>query len=194
MNNSKLCHSTNSAIAEFVECFAIVYNLNMSLVIEILEDLWNITTNYKGMRVNVFGFPRPWDYRDHSVRTTLSRLHKKGLVKNISGDWSITKSGKEYLKQRKSFLLQFNFEFKKDSPKNLLLMYDIPELKKQEREWFRYHLKKFNYIMIQKSVWVGPSPLPKEFLDYIKEIKLSNFIKTFKLARPYQRRSEEKRK
>ena len=29
--------------------------------------------------------------------------------------------------------------------------------------------KKFHYVMIQKSVWRGPSPLPKEFLDYIKK-------------------------
>ncbi len=46
-------------------------------------------------------------------------------------------------------------------------------------------LKKFGYIMIQKSVWVGPSPLPKEFKDYMKEIKLDKCIKTFKLEKSY---------
>ena len=64
-------------------------------------------------------------------------------------------------------------------------MFDVPEPKKAEREWLRWHLKKFNYIMIQKSVWVGPSPLPKEFLDYIKEIDLKENLKTFKLTRGY---------
>ena len=52
-------------------------------------------------------------------------------------------------------------------------MYDIPEVRKAEREWLRWHLKKFGYVLIQKSVWMGPSPLPKDFLDYIKEIKLN---------------------
>lgn len=64
-------------------------------------------------------------------------------------------------------------------------MYDIPDLKKKERDWFRRHLIKFNYIMIQRSVWVGPSPLPKEFLNYLKEIKIGNNLKTFKLAKSY---------
>ena len=65
-------------------------------------------------------------------------------------------------------------------------MFDIPVEKKGEREWFRWHLKKFGYIMIQHSVWVGPSPLPKEFLDYVKSIKLDKCIKTFKLEKPYK--------
>lgn len=64
-------------------------------------------------------------------------------------------------------------------------MYDIPHEKKKERDWFRRQLKNFHYIMIQKSVWVGPSPLPKDFLDYVKLIGLKNKLKTFKLTKPY---------
>jgi len=73
----------------------------------------------------------------------------------------------------------------KNSPKDLLIVYDIEENKKKERDWFRRHLKRFHFIMIQRSVWVGPSPLPKEFSDYLKEIKLGDSLKTFKLARGY---------
>ena len=65
-------------------------------------------------------------------------------------------------------------------------MFDIPTDKKAHREWLRWHLKKFGYIMIQKSVWVGPFPLPKEFKEYIKEIKLDKCLKTFKLEKPYK--------
>jgi len=65
-------------------------------------------------------------------------------------------------------------------------MYDIPHNLKKERDWFRRQLIKFEYIMIQKSVWVGPSPLPKDFLDYLKEIKIGDNFKTFKLAKPYK--------
>ena len=59
------------------------------------------------------------------------------------------------------------------------------ESKKKEREWFRFHLKKFHFIMIQKSVWVGPSPLPQDFLEYLEEIKLGNNFKKFKLSKGY---------
>jgi DNA-binding transcriptional regulator PaaX len=64
-------------------------------------------------------------------------------------------------------------------------MFDVPTERKPEREWLRWHLKKFDYVMIQKSVWVGPSPLPKDFKEYLEEIKLTKCIKTFKLAKSY---------
>lgn len=74
----------------------------------------------------------------------------------------------------------------KDSPKNLLVIYDIPESKKTERDWFRRQLKSFDFSMIQRSVWVGPSTLPKDFLVYVKIIGLQKQFKIFKLARPYK--------
>lgn len=64
-------------------------------------------------------------------------------------------------------------------------MYDIPHHQKRERDWFRRQLVNFDYIMIQKSVWVGPSPLPRNFLNYLKEIKIGDSFRTFKLAKPY---------
>ena len=159
----------------------------MSIVMEILEGLWNTTLYYKGMRVNFFGFSKPWKYNDASVRTTMSRLHKKGLITKKSGKWSITKNGKKYFNtEKKKIIPHFNSPLKKDTTKNLIVMFDIPESRKIERNWFRLHLIKFGYIMIQKSVWVGPSPLPKDFVSYVKEIGLRSCIRNFKLAKPYK--------
>lgn len=76
----------------------------------------------------------------------------------------------------------FDSPFSKNSPKNLLVLFDIPEDKKTEREWFRRQLREFGYEMVQKSVWVGPSPLPEEFINYIKTIGLLGCVKTFRLA------------
>ena len=77
------------------------------------------------------------------------------------------------------------FNYKLNSPRDLVVMYDFPKDKIKERNWFRRHLQKFGYIMIQKSVWVGPSPLPKDFLNYVKSIGLLNQLVTLKLAKPY---------
>lgn len=88
-------------------------------------------------------------------------------------------------RKRNLYHVSFISYFNKDTPKNLIVMYDIPHHMKKERDWFRRHLIKFGYIMIQKSVWVGPSPLPKDFLDYLKEIKIGDKFKTFKLAKSY---------
>lgn len=117
---------------------------------------------YKGVTVEAFGLP---------VFTS----DKKDQVK----------SG---VKGRRYFQFQcFVHNYKNTSPKDLIVMYDIPKNKKKEREWFRRHLQKFNYIMVQKSVWVGPSPLPKDFLKYVKKIGLSNQLRTLKLAKPYSK-------
>ena len=64
-------------------------------------------------------------------------------------------------------------------------MYDIPDKQKKERDWFRRQLQNFGFIMIQRSVWVGPSPLPKDFQVYISSIGLKENLKTFKLAKSY---------
>jgi hypothetical protein len=118
------------------------------------------TFNYKGVRVNSLGIP---------VSTTDKQ-----------------KSGKNRIKRRSLYNISFESEFKKGAPKNLIIMYDIPHSLKKERDWFRRQLVKFDYVMVQKSVWVGPSPLPKSFLDYLKEIKIGDNFKSFKLAKSYK--------
>ena len=112
------------------------------------------------MRVNAFGLPM----FSNPGKKQIKRIHKR---------------------VRSLYHASFISSFKRDAPKNLLLIYDIPEGRKKERDWFRRQLIKFRYIMIQKSVWVGPSPLPKDFLSYLKEIKIKDNFKTFKLAKSY---------
>ena len=116
--------------------------------------------NYKGVKVNSFGIPI------FLVGDRKDRRKKKDRKRNY-------------------YNISFESPFKNNQPKNLLVMYDVPANMKRERDWFRRHLVKFGYIMVQKSVWAGPSPLPKEFLDYLKEIKIGNNLKTFKLEKPY---------
>jgi len=117
---------------------------------------------YKGIKIGAFGVP-----------TTGKKLKKAPK------------------KDSRIYRRKFVSPFKKNSPKNLIVMYDIPHERKPEREWFRRQLQYFGYVMIQRSVWVGPSPLPKPFVSYIKSIRLGGGLKTFKLAKPYQDKSEQ---
>ena len=157
----------------------------MSLVYEILKELSTASLRYKGNRVNLFGIPKFKSYFRNSLSGTVSYLNKNCLIEKTNEGLRITRKGQKYIKRKIDSLRQFYFKFDKDAPKNLIVMFDISETQKAKREWLRWHLKKFNYSMIQKSVWVGPSPLPKEFLDYIKIIKIKDSLKTFKLARGY---------
>ena len=157
----------------------------MGLVYEILKDLSASSLRYKGSRVNFFGIPKFKNYSQNSLSGTLSYICKTGLAEKGDEGLILTIKGQKYIKKKIDSLTQFYFNFDKNAPKNLMVMFDIPETKKAEREWLRFHLKKFNYSMIQKSVWVGPSPLPKEFLNYIESIKIKDGFKTFKLAKGY---------
>ncbi len=115
------------------------------------------------------------------------KIRYKGITVNTFGlpTFSSRKKNKKFTGKRSLYHTSFNFAFGENAPRNLIVMYDIPHSLKKERDWFRRHLIKFGYIMIQKSVWVGPSPLPKDFLDYLREIKIGDNFKTFKLAKPY---------
>lgn len=119
---------------------------------------------YKGIEVNSFGIP----------------IFSKGRESRA----------KKENRKRTFYNVTFSSPFNENSSKNLIVMYDIPSEMKKERDWFRRQLIKFDYIMIQKSVWVGPSPLPKKFLDYLKEIKIGDKFKTFKLSKSYTNTKE----
>jgi len=113
---------------------------------------------YKGIEVNAFGIP-------------VGFLPKQRKNKEV--------------RSKRAYLRSFSMDLKKGAPKNLLVIYDIPHARKRERDWFRRQLKNFDFVMIQKSAWVGPSPLPEDFRNYLKRIGLEKDFKTFKLSRPY---------
>jgi len=158
----------------------------MSIINEILKELWNTEYNYKGVKVNIFGISRFNKYPKKSIQVTINRLKKKGVIEKELAGIVLSKYGKEYVRKKFDSLKQFDRPENIPKDKTLLVMFDIPTERKHQREWLRWHLKKFNYIMVQKSVWVGPYPLPKEFSLYLKNIKLDKCIKTFKLNKPYK--------
>ncbi|MEI7513169.1 MAG: hypothetical protein WCJ74_00930 [bacterium] len=155
----------------------------MSLTFDILKAMSDARLKYKGVEVNGFGIPTFLIKNKQSFKSTLSRLKKNGYVLDEKGMWKITPKGKKLVEERIGRLQTFKSPFTIHSKKNLLLFFDIPEPQKAKREWLRNHLINFNYKMIQRSVWLGPSPLPKDFTEYLKSIKIEKYIKTYKLAK-----------
>jgi len=112
---------------------------------------------YKGLSVNAFGLP-----------VSLPEMKRT------------SNSKRNYLRHQ-----CFVSTFRNNAPRDLVVMYDIPHKKKSAREWLLRQLKKFDYIMIQRGGWVGPSPLPKDFLSYVRIIGLSSQLRILKLAKPF---------
>lgn len=164
----------------------------MSVEKEILKYLYEYKLKshlkYKGIRTGFLGLPDFKYYKYQTLANRFSDLKNKGYVAEKNGNYFITDRGVEFLhggSEIRTVLKKFSATTSDKDKKDLLIIYDIPEDKKVERDWFRRQLRSLNFIMIQRSAWVGPSPLPPEFIAYVKKIKIGDKFKTFKLAKGY---------
>lgn len=120
---------------------------------------------------------------ENSLRVALSRLSTKGYVVRSSDGWAITTKGKLYAKniKAKKLLEYIPSPFIKNSQSSIIISFDIPEHSRVLRNWLRNQIKIFGYKMLQQSLWVGPGPLPKEFLSRLEKLNIKNNVKTFNI-------------
>ena len=57
-----------------------------------------------------------------------------------------------------------------------MVLFDIPETKRKQRDWFRKGLQYLGYKKLQKSIWVCPYEVLKETQDLIKRYKLESYV------------------
>jgi len=121
-----------------------------------------------------------WDYYDElkdlkqdSARTILWRLAKKGLVKKKEKKYQLTFRG---LKIVKAFQAKKIKEESWDG-KWRLIMFDIPEKKREARDWLRWQLLVWDYKPLQKSVFIGKQPLERDLYSEFIERGLNQFIR-----------------
>jgi len=55
-----------------------------------------------------------------------------------------------------------------------IIILDIPEERKSEREALRYLLKKANFVCIKNTVWISPHPYEHLFTNIKKDLGLGN--------------------
>jgi DNA-binding transcriptional regulator PaaX len=53
-----------------------------------------------------------------------------------------------------------------------LVCFDIPERDRAKRRWLRGELIASDYHQLQKSVWIGKTPLPQEFIEALDTLEL----------------------
>lgn len=121
-----------------------------------------------------------WDYYDElknlkesSARTTLWRLEKKGLVKKEQSKYQLTFRGTKIVK---------NFQTKEIKEEIWdgrwrLIMFDIPEKKRESRDWLRYQLLTWDYKPLQKSVFIGKHQIEKDLYSEFIERGLKQFVR-----------------
>lgn len=63
-----------------------------------------------------------------------------------------------------------------------IVMLDLPEARKSEREALRYLLKKAGFVCIKNSVWVTPYPYEHLFMNIKKDLNLTTEFMIFVTA------------
>jgi DNA-binding transcriptional regulator PaaX len=160
----------------------------MSLIQEILYTLSNYPGGYRILYNIIYDSQPPGKYKkksfENTLRVTLSRMKKNGLLAHKKQEWAITPEGHEFLNSRKAGIKKFfpnRNSVNINQLKRLIIIFDIPEKKRKYRDWLRVGLVSFGFEQIQKSVWFGPF-LPKEFIQYLDEIGILKYIRFFKAA------------
>ena len=138
--------------------------------------LWSLA--YKG------GMPRESKQErdvkaERCFRNTVNYLRRQGLVeRKIRGrkkSFSLTKKG-----YRKLIFLGRPYDIKKDGVRRLII-FDVPEVERKKRDWLREEVKKFGFKMVQKSVWLGESPLSEDFLEDLRYMGLLGYVNIYRL-------------
>ncbi|HPB60416.1 MAG TPA: hypothetical protein PLH96_01180 [Candidatus Paceibacterota bacterium] len=158
----------------------------MTLTDEILFFLSNHPGNYKRLRQDLSHnrtFTEDERERQRFNRTILNTLHKlkkRGLVEGNSNSWKISQLGKKFLFHPKKLNLDKE-KTSRPTTKKLIVMFDIPETKRVDRNWLRTQLRKIDFMMVQQSVWLGPAPLPQALVSALKDLGLLEYLKFFEV-------------
>ena len=67
--------------------------------------------------------------------------------------------------------------------KLVIVTFDIPEPESRKRYWLRSVLKNIDFEMLQKSVWIGKVKIPKELLEDLHKLIISQFVDIFEVSR-----------
>lgn len=140
-----------------------------------LEGLFPRNSAEGRMWRRTFGLPEGYEFSKPTFSTMLNYLKKQGLVEKKGRGrlqkWLITKKGKNKIKLYGRFMRPTKSD---GIPR--LVMYDIPEKERKKRDWLRYELISCDYNQLQRSVWLGYSPLPEEFIQSLKDLNLKDKV------------------
>ena len=145
-----------------------------------LDILLPRTYGHTAMWRPLFGLDRKKKIDRHTLSSTLWRLQSRGLVERAGprrqSVWRVAPRGRLLQSEREKSL-------QRDMPKpdgiTRLVIFDVPERERKKRDAIRVELIGYNFHQLQKSVWMGPSPLPKDFITLIDELNLGRYVHIF---------------
>lgn len=111
--------------------------------------------------------------KSYAVTRALKNMAENGLVETLHSDndtyLRITKEGRQKLISLKldedTVIVPSTWD-----GKWRMVLIDIPESRKNERESLRYLLKKAGFVCLKNSAWISPFPLEYLFMNIKKDL------------------------
>lgn len=181
-------NNTKKISGEIVKSILVGLATGAVITVELLDHFFSAyNRSYKTAHSSLYGtyFKKEKslfdDFEDSELQkfySVLNRLKRQGFIKKKESKqgslWNITKRGLERLgfyKRKKDF----KYDRAKDN-KVKIIIFDIPERERWKRAWLREALTMLEFSMLQKSVWVGKSKIPEQFLADLRDMRILHFI------------------
>jgi virulence-associated protein VapD len=131
------------------------------------------------------------DRERQSFNELLYRLRRDNLIGPSSKNrlkipMLLTKKGKARLnalrKKAKHAFPMPAYALEKDSVIKIVV-FDIPERERKKRDWLRVALHQLGFRMLQRSVWIGRTKIPEDFLSDLRRLKLFQYIEIIAITK-----------
>ena len=112
----------------------------------------------------------------YAITRSLKGLKEAGFIEHVSSGQNeyarLTKEGR-----RKAHSIRLDTDTALVNPswdgKWRIILLDLPEDRKAERESLRYLLKKAGFVLLKNSAWISPLPFEHLFLNIKKDLGLA---------------------
>jgi len=124
--------------------------------------LFGLDDNYEQKEIN-----------KNTIRKNLERLVKQGMVRKKNDAFFLSEEAKKLFEH---IGLRRKAMSKKWDGKYRLIIFDIPEKKKDGRVWLRGELYLLGYVQLQKSVFIGKYPLIEDVIREVQKRRIDGFV------------------
>ena len=118
----------------------------------------------------------------------LCRLREQGFIKKaVKKKWRITAAGNTWIETLRARIVNAMpaaaSYITEQSPEWKIVIFDIPESERRKRRWLRAVLTRLGLKRLQKSVWIGKTKLPEEFIEDLRRFRLLPFVEIFAITK-----------
>ena len=120
---------------------------------------------------------------DSQFHSTFQGLQKHGYIKRINENQFLI-TPKAFIKIHRSKIEEESWNKGKWDGFWRIISFDIPELKRQERDLFRSILKRKGFIGLQNSVFISPHANFEDLAQLRADLKIEKYV-TFFISKTY---------